>query len=220
VPPARDRATDLKHPVRPRLRPRHASMLHASSDDVLAGVLDGAAADWEPHRAVPVVVNPLLVIIEVVDLPLDEVPILRMLARVADLAQFLEELLTLPIKEHVFPTFEMLPVPRSLFAIQVLADVRDMFASMIEVQNKGAVLGGDLNEAIPDPLRSKSYVNIGFWWGAKLKDPEKVLEGDGDKMRHVKIRTPGDLKRNVQVPLIRQSAEANQKLGDPTKTKA
>ena len=130
-----------------------AALLHTAANHILAGALDGAAADWEPHRAVSVIVNPPLVIIEVVDLPLDEIPILCVLARVADLAQPLEELLTLPIKEHVFPTFEMLPVPRGLFPIQVLADIRDMFACMIEVQNTGAVLGGDLNEAIPDPPR-------------------------------------------------------------------
>ena len=67
---------------------------------------------------------------------------------------------------------------------------------------------------------AKSRVNIGFWWGTKLKDPEKVLEGDGDKMRHVKIHGPVDLKEKVLVPLIRQSAEANAKFGNPTKNKA
>ena len=67
---------------------------------------------------------------------------------------------------------------------------------------------------------NKSYVNIGFWWGLKLKDPGNILEGDGDKMRHVKVRGLKDLKESVLVPLIRQSAEANQKFGDPTKNKA
>jgi hypothetical protein len=66
---------------------------------------------------------------------------------------------------------------------------------------------------------AKSYVNIGFWRGTSLKDPGKVLQGDGDKMRHVKIHGPADLKEKVLRPLIRQSADANQKRGDPTKNK-
>ena len=66
---------------------------------------------------------------------------------------------------------------------------------------------------------AKSHVNIGFWWGTQLKDPGKVLEGTGDKMRHVKIRSAADLKEKILLPLIRQSAEANQRLGNPAKKK-
>ena len=34
-----------------------------------------------------------------------------------------------------------------------------------------------------------SYVNLGFFFGTQLKDPEKLLEGTGKKMRHVKVRS-------------------------------
>ena len=32
------------------------------------------------------------------------------------------------------------------------------------------------------------YVNLGFWWGAELSDPNDLLEGTGKKLRHVKIK--------------------------------
>jgi hypothetical protein len=34
----------------------------------------------------------------------------------------------------------------------------------------------------------KAHVNIGFFQGASLKDPRRLLEGTGKRMRHVKLR--------------------------------
>jgi hypothetical protein len=36
----------------------------------------------------------------------------------------------------------------------------------------------------------KAHVNIGFYLGAELDDPGRLLEGSGKRMRHVKVR-PG-----------------------------
>jgi hypothetical protein len=36
----------------------------------------------------------------------------------------------------------------------------------------------------------KDHVNVGFFYGALLKDPARLLEGSGKRMRHVKLR-PG-----------------------------
>jgi hypothetical protein len=35
-----------------------------------------------------------------------------------------------------------------------------------------------------------SHVNVGFFQGASLPDPARLLQGDGKRMRHVKLR-PG-----------------------------
>jgi hypothetical protein len=67
---------------------------------------------------------------------------------------------------------------------------------------------------------AKNHINFGFWWGAKLDDPEGLLQGTGAKMRHVKIGSPEDIKSEYLIPLVRQSAEMNRTLGDPTRTKA
>ena len=37
----------------------------------------------------------------------------------------------------------------------------------------------------------KAHVNVGFFFGAFLKDPAGLLEGSGKRMRHVKVR-PGE----------------------------
>ena len=35
--------------------------------------------------------------------------------------------------------------------------------------------------------QKKGYVNFGFFFGADLPDPKKLLIGDGKRLRHVKI---------------------------------
>ena len=41
-------------------------------------------------------------------------------------------------------------------------------------------------------MPQKEYVNLGFFHGAALPDPEGLLEGTGAKMRHVKVRSVED----------------------------
>ena len=38
----------------------------------------------------------------------------------------------------------------------------------------------------------KSHVNVGFYMGAFIDDPNALLEGSGKRMRHVKIRPDND----------------------------
>ncbi len=40
-----------------------------------------------------------------------------------------------------------------------------------------------------------AWVNLGFYQGVDLADPEGLLEGTGAKMRHVKIRSLDDARR-------------------------
>ena len=44
-------------------------------------------------------------------------------------------------------------------------------------------------------MPQKDYVNLGFYYGALLPDPEGLLEGTGAKMRHTKLRTLADVKK-------------------------
>ena len=46
----------------------------------------------------------------------------------------------------------------------------------------------------------KAHVNVGFFRGAEIADPGRLLEGTGKFMRHVKIRPGG----NVNAPALRK----------------
>src|SRR5262249_25304966 len=37
------------------------------------------------------------------------------------------------------------------------------------------------------------HINIGFYWGARMDDPQRVLEGSGKQLRHIRIKSLADL---------------------------
>ena len=46
------------------------------------------------------------------------------------------------------------------------------------------------------------WVNLGFYRGASLPDPEGLLEGSGAAMRHVKVRSPEEAARHGVLALL------------------
>jgi hypothetical protein len=48
----------------------------------------------------------------------------------------------------------------------------------------------------------KAHVNVGFFRGAEIADPEALLEGTGKFMRHVKLRPEGDVDATALTKLI------------------
>lgn len=63
----------------------------------------------------------------------------------------------------------------------------------------------------------RTSVNVGFWRGAELDDPEGRLTGDGDRMRHLKLTVAGQLDVDRLADWVRQAVALNAAQGDPTK---
>jgi len=51
------------------------------------------------------------------------------------------------------------------------------------------------------------HVQFGFVRGSSLKDPRGLLEGNGQYVRHVKVRKPSDIDEDVFKALLRQAAK-------------
>jgi hypothetical protein len=66
----------------------------------------------------------------------------------------------------------------------------------------------------------KQHVAFGFWWGAKIDDTHAILEGSGDKMRHIKVRDLSDIYAAKFSYYVSESSRLNRELGDPTRNKA
>jgi len=49
------------------------------------------------------------------------------------------------------------------------------------------------------------HVNVGFYRGAELHDPRKLLEGTGKALRHVKIRSVEQARSRALRDLIREA---------------
>ncbi len=47
-----------------------------------------------------------------------------------------------------------------------------------------------------------SHVNVGFFLGARLKDPSGLLQGTGKRMRHVKLRPDNEIDREALAALV------------------
>jgi hypothetical protein len=71
-----------------------------------------------------------------------------------------------------------------------------------ELLHDGAptVCVGDAGFAYVNAFRA--HVNVGFFRGAELPDPEGLLEGDGRFMRHVKLRPDKDIDAEALRELI------------------
>ena len=62
-------------------------------------------------------------------------------------------------------------------------------------------------------LPYKRWVNLGFYQGAELADPEGMLEGTGAKMRHVKVRSVDEARRVGVRALVGQALERRKASG-------
>ena len=49
----------------------------------------------------------------------------------------------------------------------------------------------------------KKHLNLGFFYGADLPDPQNLLEGAGKELRHIKIRSAEQLRQ----PAVRELVE-------------
>ena len=52
----------------------------------------------------------------------------------------------------------------------------------------------------------KNHVTFGFHFGTSLEDPERLLEGTGKNIRHVKLRELADLQHKGLRELVQAAA--------------
>lgn len=69
-------------------------------------------------------------------------------------------------------------------------------------------------------LRSSSkHLTFGFWRGAEFDDPTGVLEGEGDRMKHLKFKSLEEIDPVLVEGFLKQAVVLNARKGDPTKGK-
>ena len=52
----------------------------------------------------------------------------------------------------------------------------------------------------------KKHVNLGFFYGADLDDPEGLFEGSGRELRHIKLRSLDDVTKPAVKNLVRAAS--------------
>jgi hypothetical protein len=49
------------------------------------------------------------------------------------------------------------------------------------------------------------YVHFGFYWGSKISDPEKILLGNGNQYRYIKVKTKKDFPKVYIKKLLKEA---------------
>jgi hypothetical protein len=95
----------------------------------------------------------------------------------------------------------------------VLEEAPDASESIYQVYTVAIWFGfsGKMKDMFCYIATNAGHVNLGFPRGAALPDPNRVLEGDGKAMRHIKFRSPRDVDR----PFVRRYIQAAMELAAP-----
>jgi hypothetical protein len=88
----------------------------------------------------------------------------------------------------------------------ILEEAPDASESIYQVYTVAIWFGfsGKMKDMFCYIATSAGHVNLGFPRGASLPDPNRVLEGKGKAMRHIKFRTQHDVER----PFVRRYIQA------------
>ena len=104
------------------------------------------------------------------------------------------------------------------------ADALRLIRALVSRHAPGATLGikwghpvWEQNGPFAYARPAGKHVTFGFWRGVELSDPHGVLEGDGDKMRHVKIASASEVSKLPLDAFVKQAVLLNATKGDPTK---
>ena len=85
---------------------------------------------------------------------------------------------------------------------EIILEVDPTACEVVRLGDRAATYGigpKKMSEGYAYIMPLASWVNLGFYKGTDLPDPEGLLEGTGNKLRHVKIRSLDAAER----PLIR-----------------
>jgi hypothetical protein len=88
----------------------------------------------------------------------------------------------------------------------VLEEAPDASESVYQVYTVAIWFGfsGKMKDMFCYIATNAKHVNLGFPLGTSLADPNRVLEGDGKTMRHIKFANLGDVER----PFVRRYIQA------------
>lgn len=91
---------------------------------------------------------------------------------------------------------------------QVILDIDPDACEVVRLGDKAATYGfgpKKMSEGYCYILPYKSWVNLGFYQGAHLPDPDELLEGTGKSMRHIKIHSLEGIKKSGVKALIQEA---------------
>lgn len=104
-----------------------------------------------------------------------------------------------------------LPTKKRSLALKLMSAVLSTDPSLTDTVKWGNITFADREGNIAWLLNypKTDYINLGFFQGAKLSDPKKLLEGTGKRLRHQKIRSEKDINKKQINLWIKESIKLN-----------
>ena len=90
---------------------------------------------------------------------------------------------------------------------KIVLEVHPEAVEVVRLGDRAATYGlgpKKMSEGYCYVLPHRQWVNLGFYQGVGLPDPDSLLEGTGSKLRHVKVRSP----EAAEQPALRMLIEA------------
>ena len=97
---------------------------------------------------------------------------------------------------------------------EIILEIHPDACEVVRLGDRAATYGWGpkkMSEGYTYILPYDLWVNLGFYKGADLPDPKKLLEGTGAKMRHVKIRSLADAEQPAVRELIQAALDERKK---------
>ena len=95
--------------------------------------------------------------------------------------------------------------PLGAIALAWFTHIRDCGADVVELLHDGYATACIENVPFAYVAAFTKHVNVGFFMGAFLPDPQGLLEGTGKRMRHVKLRPGTEIDGDALLELIHAS---------------
>ena len=110
------------------------------------------------------------------------------------------------ISDYVSRAGELASVTKAVRAL-----VKKTVKGAEEYVNPWKIPSFDSNGPLCCFMAGKEHVTFAFMRGAALPDPEKLLEGKGKGVRHLKLRSVADVKRPGVKKMLVEAAKLNKK---------
>lgn len=108
--------------------------------------------------------------------------------------------------------FPLLPLDKQKLIIKLRGIIISSSLKVIETQKSGRLTfvtdSGDV--AFICVKQNTDYVEVGFFKGILLNDPEKLLEGKSKEVRRIRIRTDNEIPVLLIKRWVRQAVSLNQ----------
>ena len=124
----------------------------------------------------------------------------------------------MPKRSNEFEAFfASTPDPLKPIVAELRRVVRKFAPDLVEAMKYGMPSYTKDDKTVVYIMPASDHINLGFYDGVEFRDPKKLLEGTGKRLRHVKVRGMQGAKDPGLRALVQEAVLVREKIGRPPK---